>query len=78
MTFSASLKRWVVQAGQALVRAGRWLLQPANSAIVLALITAAALALRLVGLDWDKGNGILCWLPVSSAGLIGPAAPDRM
>lgn len=52
------VKRWATRGMQVVVAAARWLLQPGNSALVLAAILAAALALRLVGLDWDKGHGI--------------------
>ncbi len=54
----ASLKRWIAQGMRAAAAGARWLLDPGHSALVLAVILAAALALRLVGLDWDKGNGI--------------------
>ncbi len=58
MRLVSLVKRWAARGAQAVGVAVRWLLHPSNSAIVLAVILAAALALRLVGLDWDKGNGI--------------------
>lgn len=58
MMLTTLVKRWLTTGLQAATRAARWLLEPRNSAMVLAVILAAALALRLVGLDWDKGNGI--------------------
>lgn len=58
MVLVSLLKRWATKGVQGAIAGVRWLLNPANSALVLALILAAALALRLVGLDWDKGHGI--------------------